>query len=99
MDDVADWHLKHGSGLWHGHVLLDCRPPRSQVGFAVSRNRSHGIYPSLRGRPAAGLGHLGDFVELRACPVQREWTSRVLFLFSLYADPVRRYLQSFVKAN
>ena len=48
MAGVSGWHPKHGSGLWHGHVLFDCRPPRSQVGFAVGRNRSHGIYPSLR---------------------------------------------------
>jgi len=24
---------------------FDCRPSRSQVGFAICRNRSHGIYP------------------------------------------------------
>src|SRR5712672_1098281 len=56
MDGVADWHLKHGSGLWHGHVLLDCRPPRSQVGFAVSRNRSHGIIHLFGDARMPGLG-------------------------------------------
>jgi hypothetical protein len=42
MAGVSDWHPKHGSGLWHGHVLLDCRPPRSQGGFAVGRNHLFG---------------------------------------------------------
>ena len=37
-----------GSGLWHGHVLFDCRPSGSQVGFAICRNPSHGICPYLR---------------------------------------------------
>src|SRR5207253_1789885 len=58
-----------------------------------------GILPYLRCRADADLGRLGDLVELLPGPVQREWTSRVLFRLSLYADPVRRYLQSFVKAN
>jgi len=51
------------------------------------------------GRADAGLGHLGDFVELRACPVQREWTSRVLFRLSLYADPVVVIYNRLSKAN
>ena len=28
--------------------FLTVRPSCSQVGFAICRNRSHGIYPSLR---------------------------------------------------
>ena len=47
----------------------------------------------------ADLGRLGDLVEPFAGPVDPRWTSRPLFVVGLSADPVRRYLHSFVKAN
>jgi hypothetical protein len=44
-------------------------------------------------------GGLAILVELLAGTLHQEWTSRVPFRLALYADPVRRYLQSFVKAS
>ena len=38
---VSGWHSKHRGGVWHGHVLFDYRPPRSQNGFTICRNRNH----------------------------------------------------------
>jgi hypothetical protein len=43
--------------------------------------------------------HRVDLVELVSCPVRRERTSWILFRLARHADPVRRSLQSFVKAN
>src|SRR4029077_12911693 len=96
---ISRWHFKHRRGVWYGHVLFGYRPSRAQIGFTICRYRGHGISPHVRRCADAGLGHLGGLVELPARPVQREWTSRILFRLSLDADPVRHYLQSFVKAN
>src|SRR5712675_1471022 len=52
----------------------------SIIGFAICRNRGHGICPSLRRRADANLGRLGYLVEPFADPVQHKWTSRVLFV-------------------
>ena len=53
---ISSWHSKHSRGVWHGHVLFDCRPSRSQIGFTVCRNRSHGIFSHVRRCPDADLG-------------------------------------------
>jgi hypothetical protein len=45
---VSSWHSKHSSCVWHGHVLFDYRPSRSQIGFTICRNRNHGFLPHVR---------------------------------------------------
>jgi hypothetical protein len=42
--------------VWHGHVLFDYRPSRSQIGFTICRNRNHGFFPHVRRRADADLG-------------------------------------------
>ena len=41
---VSSWHSKHSSCVWHGHVLFDYRPCRSQNGFTIRWNRNHGFF-------------------------------------------------------
>jgi hypothetical protein len=41
---ISSWHSKHSGGVWHGHVLFDYRPSRSQIGFTICRNRNHGFF-------------------------------------------------------
>ncbi len=53
---ISSWHSKHSSCVWHGHVLFDYRPFRSQIGFNLCRNRSHGFLPHVRRRADADLG-------------------------------------------
>lgn len=98
--DVAgnsSWHSQLGSGVWHGYVLFDYRPSRSQIGFTICRNRNHGFFPHVRQRADADLGRLGDLVQLLAGRVKQEWTALVLFRIALNADSVRRYLFSLIK--
>jgi hypothetical protein len=53
---VFGWDSKHGSRVRHGHVLFDCGPSRSEVGFIICRNRSYGFLPHVRRRSDADLG-------------------------------------------
>ena len=59
---ISSWHSKHSSGVWHGRVLFDRRPSRTQISFIISRNRSYGFSPHVRRRADADLGRLGDLV-------------------------------------
>jgi hypothetical protein len=60
---ISSWDSKHSSRVWHGHVLFDYRPSRSQIGFTICRNRNHGFSPHVRRRADADLGRLGDLVQ------------------------------------
>src|SRR5262249_32982431 len=68
---VSSWHSKHSSCVWHGHVLFDYRPFRSQIGFTICRNPNHGFLPHVRRRADADLGRLGDLVQLLAARVSK----------------------------
>src|SRR5215470_17584621 len=96
---ISSWHSKHSSGVWYGHVLFDCRPCRSQNGFTICRNRSHGISPHVRRRTDADLGHLGDLVQHLAGRIEPEWAAMVLSRIAPNADSVRYSLQSLLKTN
>src|SRR5215469_15487090 len=97
---VSGWHSKHRSCVRHGHVLFDYRPCRSQNGFTICWNRSHGFPSHVRRRADADLGRLGDLFQLVAVRVKREWAALVLFRIALNADSVRHSLQqSFVETN
>src|SRR5215469_14524285 len=76
---IADWHSKHRSGVWYGHVLFDYRPSRAPIGFTICRNRSHGIFPYVRRCADADLGHRGNLVQLLAGRVKQGWAALVLF--------------------
>ena len=89
---ISSWHSKHSSGVWHGHVLFDYRPSRSQIGFTICRNRSHGFSSHVRRRADADLGCLGDLVQLLAGRAKQKWATLVLFRIALHADSVRHYL-------
>ena len=86
----------HSSGVWHGHVLFDSRPSRSQIGFIVGRNRSYGFSPHVRRRADADLGRLGDLVQLLAGRFKQELAALVLFRIALNADCVRDQVSSLV---
>ena len=96
---VSSWDFKHSSCVWHGHVLFDYRPFRSQTGFTICRNRNHGFLPHVRRRADADLGRLGDLVQPLACRVEQEWAALVLYRIAVNADSVRYSLQSLVKTN
>jgi hypothetical protein len=96
---VSSWHSKHSSCARHGHVLFDYRPFRSQIGFAICRNRSHGFLPHVRRRADADLGRLGDLIQPLAGRIKQEWAALVLSRIPPNADSVRHSLQSLVKTN
>ena len=94
------WHSKHSSNVWHRHVLFDYRPSRSQIGFTICRNRNHGFLPHVRRRADAGLGRLGDLVQLLAGCIKQESSALVLslllmlilffILYDLLSKPINR---------
>ena len=96
---VSSWHSKHSRGVWHGHVLFDYRPSRSQIGFTICRNRNHGFLPHVRRRADADLGRLGDLVQPLAGRIKQEWAALVLSRIAPDADSVRHSLQSPLKTN
>jgi hypothetical protein len=53
---VSSGDSKHSSCVWHGRVLFDDRPFRSQIGFTICRNRNHGFLPHVRRRADVDLG-------------------------------------------
>ena len=59
LHDVSRWDSKHGSCVWHRHVLFDDRPSRYQIGVAICRNRNHGFFPHVRRRADGDMGRLG----------------------------------------
>src|SRR5215471_12353203 len=96
---ISRWHSKHRSGVWYGHVLFDYRPSRSEIGFAICRNRSHGFFSLVRRRADADLGRPGDLVQPLASRIKQEWAALVLCRITPNADSVRHSLQSLVKTN
>src|SRR5215467_4763511 len=96
---VSSWHSKHSSCVWHGHVLFDYRASRSQIGFTICRNRSHGFFSFVRRRAHADLGRLGDLVQPLAGRIEQKWAALVLSRITPNADSVRHSLQSLVKTN
>src|SRR5260370_39155967 len=93
---VSSWDSTHGSCVWHGHVLFDDRPSRSQIGFTICRNRNHGFFPHVRRRADADLGRLGDLVQLLAGRVKQEWAALVLLRIPLHPDSAWTYLYPLV---
>jgi len=96
---VSSWHSKHSSCVWHGHVLFDYRPFRSQIGFTIRWNRNHGSFSLVRRRADADLGRLGDLVQPLAGRIKQEWAALALSRIAPNADSVRHSLQSLVKTN
>ena len=96
---VSSWHSKHSSCVWHGHVLFDYRPSRSQIGFTICRIRNHGFFSLIRGRADADLGRLGDLIQPLAGRIKQEWAAVVLSRITPNADSVRHSVQSLVKTN
>src|SRR5580693_1677533 len=96
---VSSWDSEHSSCVWHGHVLFDYRPFRSQIGFTICRNQNHGFLPHVRRRADADLGRLGDLVQPLAGRIKQEWAALVLSRIAPNADSVRHSLQSLVKTN
>src|SRR5215469_7339099 len=96
---VSSGHSKHSRCVWHGHVLFDDRPSRSQIGFTICWNRNHGFLSLVRRRADADLGCLGDLVQPLAGRIKQEWTALVLSRITPNADSLRRSLQSLVKTN
>src|SRR5499425_3923701 len=96
---ISSWDSKHSSRVWHGHVLFDYRPSRSQIGFTICRNRGHGFFSLVRRRADADLGRLGDLVQPLAGRIKQESAALVLSRITPDADSVRHSLQSLVKTN
>jgi hypothetical protein len=96
---VSSWHSKYSGRVWHGHVLFDYRPSRSQNGFTICWNRNHGFFSLVRRRADADLGRLGDLVQPLAGRIKQEWAALVLSRIAPNADSVRHSLQSLVKTN
>ncbi len=96
---VSSWDSKHSSCVWHGHVLFDDRPFRSQIGFTICWNRNHGFFSLVRRRADADLGRLGDLVQPLAGRIKQGWAALVLSRIAPNADSVRHSLQSLVKTN
>src|SRR5215471_1944696 len=80
-------------------MFFDYRPSRSQIGFTICRNRSHGFFSFVRRRADADLGRLRDLVQPLAGRIKQEWAALVLSRITPNADSVRHSLQSLVKTN
>jgi hypothetical protein len=98
---VSCWHSKHSGGVWHGHVLFDDRPSRSQNGFTICWNRNHGFFSLVRRArmPIWGVSAiLSNLLLVVLCRGGQRWfylaslLMLILFviLYNLLSKPINR---------